>query len=302
MTISRVSNPRTVLPPETQRVPEVQGQGVTQARPEAEPVQEVAKTQAAEPLKDSYEEDPVSAAEWSARAAASGVQPREPAVVGVSEMEAAPSITGAKGWTQPTPVIPQTDPTNCGPATAAMLVRAAGGGQGQTDAELVKGLESKYANSQGTTPDQMGDMLAGQGFEVTRGASNFDRDALNTALAQGKKAVALVDSNLIQSGAEGGKAGGSAHWVEIDGKDAQGNYRINDSASGKSYSAGLQQLTDAMNTGWDSFNGGGMLIVQPKGGDTAALTHENENHSGTLGKTPGIGSKASAAGTRESGS
>ncbi|RYZ38516.1 MAG: hypothetical protein EOO71_23695 [Myxococcaceae bacterium] len=294
MTISRVSNPRTVIPPEAQRVSEAQ------ARPAPEPVQEVAKEQAAEHLKDTYDENPVAAAEWAARAA-NGVQ-QQPAVVGVSEMEAAPSIPGAKGWTQPTPVIPQTDPTNCGPATAAMLVRAAGGGEGQTDAQLVKGLESKYASSQGTTPDQMGDMLAGQGFEVTRGASNFDRDALNTALDQGKKAVALVDSNRIQSGAAGDKAGGSAHWVEIDGKDAQGQYRINDSASGKSYSVGLEQLTKAMNTGWDSFNGGGMLIVQPKGGDTASLTHENQNHSGTLGKTPGIGSKSSAAGTRESGS
>lgn len=304
MTVSPLVNPRTVVRPEPPRESTVQAPAVAQAQPPPEPVHEVAKP-AAELQKDTYEENPAVAAEWAARYAANGLQPQ--AVASTSEMEAAPSITdapatGAKGWTQPTPVIPQTDPTNCGAATAAMLVRAAGGGQGLTDAQLVKGLESKYSDAKGTTPDQMARMLAGQGFEVTRGASNFDRDALDKALSEGKKAVAMVDSNRIQPGSEGRAADGSAHWVEIDGKDAQGHYQIKDSASGTSYSVGLHQLTDAMNSGWSTFNGGGMLLVNPTGGDANALAHQNENHSASLGDTSGIGSKTAASGTRESGS
>ncbi|WP_158623403.1 hypothetical protein [Corallococcus sp. CA053C] len=57
-----------------------------------------------------------------------------------------------------------------------------------------------------------------------------------------------------------------------------------------------------MNSGWSTFNGGGMLIVNPTGGDVSALAHANEDHSASLGDTSGIGSKTASAGTRESGS
>jgi hypothetical protein len=305
MNVTRPQSPRVAPPPEQQRE-EPLTQGVeAPLRPAVEPVRETEPELAVELKKDTYTENPADAAEWASRYAASSLKPAQGP--DLSKMEEAPSISdrpasGAKGWTQPTPVMQQTDATNCGATAAAMLVRAAGGGQGQTDAELVKGLESKYSDAKGTTPDQMGQMLAGQGFEVTRGAANLDRDALNGALDSGKKAVALVDSNLIQPGTGANAPGGSAHWVEIDGRDAQGNYRVNDPATGSSYDVGLHQLTNAMNSGWSSFDGGGMLIVQPGSTDAASLTNTNANHSGTLGDSSGIGSKNSAAGSRESGS
>ncbi|WP_434299154.1 hypothetical protein [Corallococcus exiguus] len=297
MNVTRPQNLPPSLPPEQTAAP--QGNAPVQGHLAPEPVLETEQVTGFP--QDRFEESPEVAGQWAAQAAGAG-QPLGARPMELSRMEPAPSLTGAKGWAQQTPVLRQTDATNCGATAAAMLVRANGGGQGQTDAQLVQSLESRYSDSKGTTPDQMGQMLAGQGFEVTRGASQFDRDALNAALDSGKKAVALVDSNRIQPGASGDTSAGSAHWVEIDGKNAQGQYRIQDPASGSSYDVDLQHLTQAMNSGWDSFNGGGMLIVNPQGGDAGALAAANANHSATLGDSSGIGSKNSSFGSRESGS
>ncbi|GMU06606.1 papain-like cysteine protease family protein [Corallococcus caeni] len=302
MNVTRPQNLPPSLPPE--QAATTQGRAPVQGQRAPEPVQETEQLHALQ--QDRFEESPEVAGQWAAQAAGAG-QPLGAHPLELSQMEQVPSLTdakgsGAKGWSQQTPVLRQTDATNCGATAAAMLVRANGGGQGQTDAQLVQSLESRYSDSKGTTPDQMGQMLAGQGFEVTRGAANFDRDALNAALDSGKKAVAMVDSNLIQPGASGNTPAGSAHWVEIDGKNAQGQYRIHDPATGDKYDVDLQHLTQAMNSGWDSFHGGGMLIVNPQGGDAGALAAANANHSATLGDSSGIGSKNNSFGSRESGS
>jgi hypothetical protein len=297
MHITRFQKPPPSLP--TEQPATTQGTSQVQGQPPPEPVEETQEVSALP--QDRFEESPEVAAQWAAQAAGAG-QPLGARPMELSQMEPAPSLDGARGWAQQTPVMRQTDDTNCGATAAAMLVRASGGGQGQTDAQLVQSLQAGYSDSKGTSPKQMSDMLAGQGFEVTRGAAHFDRDALNGALDSGKKALALVDSNLIQPGASGNTPAGSAHWVELDGKSADGKYRVLDPNSGSSYDVDLQHLTRAMNSGWDSFQGGGMLIVNPKGGDTASLAASNVNHATPLGDSSGIGSKNNAAGSRESGS
>ncbi|WP_404369424.1 hypothetical protein ACIHQR_06610 [Corallococcus coralloides] len=302
MNVTRPQYHPVSLPTEQPAAP--QGNAQVQGQRAPEPVHEA--RQSTHLPQDRFEESPEVAGQWAAQAAQAG-QPQGARPLELSQMEQVPSLTDAKspdakGWAQPTPVLRQTDDINCGATAAAMLVRASGGGQGQTDAQLVQSLQAGYSDSKGTTPKQMSDMLAGQGFEVTRGASNFDRDALNAALDSGKKALALVDSNLIQPGASGTTPAGSAHWVEIDGKDAQGQYRIHDPATGSIHDVSLQHLTQAMNSGWDSFQGGGMLIVNPKGGDTSTLAASNVNHATPLGDSSGIGSKNNSFGSRESGS
>ncbi len=205
------------------------------------------------------------------------------------------------GWSQFTPVFRQSQQDNCGPAVAAMLVSSLGQAGDKTPEQLMNGFEAQYTNGAGTTPEQMGQMLAGQGVEVTRGAAKLDRDALDAALRAGHKVVALVDSNLISP--KHPQAPGSAHWVVIDGMDGKNSYRIKDPGRGTGYWIQLPRLTHAMNSGWSSYGGGGMLVVRATNQNASeqALAQENSKHSGTLGDEPGIGSNSASLG-RESAS
>jgi hypothetical protein len=111
----------------------------------------------------------------------------------------------------------------------------------------------------------------------------------------------MVDSNKILPG-EAKQEPGKAHWVVVDGKDAQGNYSVKDPGTGTGYSVGVNQLNDAVNSNWTTNNGGGMLVVEKaqEGVNESALAEKSGESSVLLGTTPGIGSNARGTFGRES--
>ena len=213
-------------------------------------------------------------------------------------------------WKTTTPVLKQTQPTNCGPASVAMLASSkgekalAGKEKGPAGKEkdltgaqkYMDKLEAKYTDGKsGTTSEQMGQMLSDAKLKVTLGAGHLDQAALDKALQKGQKAVAMVDSNLIRPG--GGRGAGASHWVVIDGKDKQGEYLVKNPATGSSYYLGAQQLSNAMSTSKDRYDGGGMLVVEAAG---HAKEGGTSKYTGELGSGPGIGSPGAGFG-REAG-
>lgn len=205
------------------------------------------------------------------------------------------------GWKRAMPVLRQTQPDNCGAAVAAMLIRAAERRPALSTAELMKRLEERHTDGNGTTPGQLTRMLGGQGFKVTRGANQFDMVALENALRGGHKVLAQVDSNLVFPGTAS-RGPGASHWVAIDGMDSKGRYLVKDPARGQSYYVDLHPLTRAVNARPHADQGGGMLVVESAIGTSRRdLWEEGAKHCGHLGNTPGIGSRTSLLG-RESGS
>jgi len=203
-----------------------------------------------------------------------------------------PSPRHGTGVTRHEHTVRQDTATDCGAAAVATLVRGAGKEKRKTDGQVMDALDKKFGGGKaGTTPDQIKDMLAHEGFEVERGASNFDQVALDAALARGDKALALVDSKKVRPGDS--QAQGAPHWVVVSGSDGKGNYHVQDPADGSSYDVGLNDLANAVNSGWNSYGGGGMLMVHDGGHASAgAIEQESAKHAGALGDTGGIGSNA----------
>jgi len=208
---------------------------------------------------------------------------------------AAPDAAPAKASTPPAgdKCVRQNTATDCGAAAVTTLVRETGKEAGHSNAQLMNGLDGRFAKGNGATPKEMSDMLAHEGFQVTRGADKLDQGALDNALGKGDKAVALVDSNKINP--NGGKGNGELHWVVVDGKNKDGSYQIKDPAMGTEYSVDTNRLRDAMSSAWSEHKSGGMLVVHNVG---AAATPETESaraeeaakHIDVLGVNGGIGS------------
>ncbi|MFY0564841.1 cysteine peptidase family C39 domain-containing protein [Archangium lansingense] len=204
-------------------------------------------------------------------------------------------------WGSSTPVLQQTEDANCGAATVAMLTKAKGGKEAVSDAQLMDELDSRFATKEGTTPKQLSDMLAHEGMAVKRGDSKLDKGALDGALKNGGKAVAMVDSNEISTKGNA-KEAGKAHWVVIDGMDDKGRYMVKDPGNGSSYFVKPEELNKAMDSGRSQHQAGGMLIVE-NAQDTApesVLAQESGKNVEALGTTPGGGSKSSRFGRESS--
>jgi predicted double-glycine peptidase len=204
-------------------------------------------------------------------------------------------------WATSTPVLQQTEDVNCGAATAAMLVRAKAGDAARSDAQLMDELGSKFASQEGTTPQQLARMLAHEGIEVKRSSSTLDKGALEGALHNGGKAVAMVDSNRISPGGTT-KPTGNAHWVLIDGMDEKGSYLVKDPSRATSYFVKADELDKAMSSGRETHQGGGMLLVENTTSQMPepVLAEEGAKKAEALGKKPGIGSNTQGFGRESS--
>jgi hypothetical protein len=199
------------------------------------------------------------------------------------------------------PVLQQTSDTNCGATAAVMAAGSRGKVAGVSDAQQVQELDSKFTNGQGTTPQQLAEMLGHEGMAVNQAAYKFADYTVDETLKKGGKLLAMVDSNQITPGADPQKAGG-AHWVVIDGKDDQGRYTVKDPGTGSSYGVDFNHLSNAVDQNWIKNNSGGMLLVEDAKGasSSAALGQENANKTTPLSNKPGGGSKGAETFGRES--
>ncbi|AKJ01222.1 papain like cysteine protease AvrRpt2 [Archangium gephyra] len=194
-------------------------------------------------------------------------------------------------WSSSTPVLQQTEDANCGAAAAAMLTKAKGGKEAVSDAELMGELGGRFASREGTTPKQMANMLAHEGMKVKAGTTSVDKDALESTLKSGGKAVAMVDSNEISKKGSA-QAPGKAHWVVIDGMDDQGRFMVKDPGSASSYFVKGEELNKAIDTGRNTHQAGGVLLVENAQTPEPApvVAQESEKNAEALGNTPGGGS------------
>lgn len=194
-------------------------------------------------------------------------------------------------WSSATPVLQQTEDANCGAAAVAMLTKAKGGKEAVSDEQLMGELGSRFATKEGTTPKQLANMLANEGIAVKKGATNLDKDALDGALRNGGKALAMVDSKKIATGGEAQEPG-KAHWVVIDGMDDKGRYMVKDPGTASSYFVKPEELNKAIDSGRNQHQSGGMLIVENAETPAPApvLAQEAEKNAEVLGNTPGGGS------------
>ncbi|WP_375771389.1 cysteine peptidase family C39 domain-containing protein [Archangium gephyra] len=196
-------------------------------------------------------------------------------------------------WSSATPVLQQTEDANCGAAAVAMLTKAKGGKEAVSDAQLMDELGSRFATKEGTTPTQLANMLAHEGMAVKKGATGLDKGALDGALKNGGKAVAMVDSKDITARGETQEPG-KAHWVVIDGMDEKGRYMVKDPGTASSYFVKPEELNKAIDAGRNKHQSGGMLIVeneQAAAPETESVrAQESARNAEALGNTPGGGS------------
>ncbi|ATB31915.1 hypothetical protein MEBOL_005387 [Melittangium boletus DSM 14713] len=231
---------------------------------------------------DSFEVAEVGAEQWSEKYAAGGVS-------GTDNVFAQEQLEKG-GWANDTVPTRQNNDIDCGAAVATMLSGAKNpmGAEGQR--QLMDQLQSQFGSAEGTTPEQMTQMLAHVGVEVRRGDATLDQNALAGTLSMGGKTAAMVDSNIIRPG--GGNEPGSAHWVVVDGMNSEGDYQVRDPSDGSTYYVKPEQLASAMDTARSQHNGGGMLFVENARAGEQDLLNAGSGKSEALGKGPGTGSKA----------
>lgn len=161
----------------------------------------------------------------------------------------------SQGWANKAPVIDQLRPngweefkqwdaagnrhimqngkSNCGPTSAAMVARAIGYGEGKTDAQLIRELgRVGGTTAAGSTPEGVANMVRHAGAQATVVYSPKDLRQLDAALAAGKMVIANGDYHATGvPGRDGSKMSG--HFCVVTGKDAQGNYIVNEPWNGK---------------------------------------------------------------------
>ncbi|MDC0708674.1 hypothetical protein POL68_09355 [Stigmatella sp. ncwal1] len=252
--------------------------------------------------KDSFEQASRSLADWASKY--SGVSSQAPDTsLEAPTLEASADLPdphlGLSAWEDEKPVVQQTKENNCAPAAVAELAKSEGKYEAQPTSEKMDALESRFTDGSGTTPHQMSNMLAHEGFEVVDGKAQVDAQSLDNAVLNDKKVMVQLDANKIAPGGDAQQPG-SAHWVMVDGKDAQGNYTVKDPSSGSKYSVDAEKLSSAVDASWKENGGGGMLVVDnAQGKDEATLAQANDDYVETLGNTPGGGSRGKATYGRE---
>jgi hypothetical protein len=161
----------------------------------------------------------------------------------------------SQGWADKAPVIDQLRPngweefkqwdpkagrnimengkSNCGPTSAAMVARAIGFGEGKTDAQLIRELgRVGGTTAAGSSPEGVANMVRHAGAQASVVYSPKDLSQLDAALAAGKMVIANGDYHATGvPGRDGSKMAG--HFCVVTGKDAQGNYIINEPWNGK---------------------------------------------------------------------
>jgi hypothetical protein len=203
------------------------------------------------------------------------------------------------GWASDAPVLQQNGDTDCGEAVVTMLKGAKKGQEQVAAQQSMSELKSRYGSVEGTRPTQMGDMLASERLEVKKSTTTLDKAALDGALHSGDKAAVMVDSNRIAGGTE--LPPGKAHWVLVDGMDDQGRYMVKDPGNGASYFVKTEELSDAIKTGRDTHQSGGMLIVgNADSKPEAELAEKNKKTAEALGQIPGTGSNTRRFGRESS--
>jgi hypothetical protein len=262
----------------------------TAAAPEVTPV---------EAPTDAYGAQEAQLSEWvqrfgalaSAVGTASATQPQQVACVSDLSSMKVPQLGGPADGAS---VLQQTKDSNCGSAVAVMLGKDKGTTGAKPSTETMDSLESRFTNGDGTTPHELSNMIAHEGAAVTQASGSFDKKLMDEALARDGKAAVLVDSNKVDPNAkDAGK--GRAHWVTVDGKDAQGNYTVKDPGTGKSVKMDAGALEDAVGTAWSEHNGGGMLVVEKAEGTTEAERAQRGGEIATaLGNSDGGGSRRGA--------
>jgi peptidoglycan hydrolase-like protein with peptidoglycan-binding domain len=185
----------------------------------------------------------------------------------------------AQSWVGKVPLIDQRWPkgatdqnysnakANCGPTSAAMVARALGYGGGKSDAELV--MEMKRVGgttAAGSSPGQVAKMIRHTGTPATviddpKGLGDLDK-----ALAEGKMLIANGD--YYATGVEGRNGNlSSGHFCVVTGKDAQGNYLVNDPWKGEP----VKFSREAMQNFFSEHKlKGGLVIVEKPGAGAAA--------------------------------
>lgn len=195
-------------------------------------------------------------------------------------------------WAQASALVKQLGQYDCGPATVAMLVRAQGGGQGLSDAALLKEVAGKLKKDKGpdtekqsTRPRDMVKMLNENGMQAVGVGTNASK--VDEHLALGRKLIVQVNTPGLFT---------PKHWVLVDGKDAKGNYVVKD-PNGTTYTQTKAQLDKSMSTMlWNKQWGGGYIAVDPNA--TKGLTAAQVEH--VLGADPTTGFKTRAGGTEVS--
>lgn len=148
--------------------------------------------------------------------------------------------------------------SNCGPTSMASIVRAFGGGEGLTDAQLINQLGAAGGTGEaGTGVDNVGVMArsAGLNAEVRYGT---DTDWIADQIDAGKMVVANGDYYSMAPHENAAKKGQGGHYIAVVGKDASGNFLVNDPADqpGGTKTVSPGELARFMN----SRQGGGNMI------------------------------------------
>lgn len=253
-------------------------------------------------FRDAFERAPQALAEWASKYAGAASEPLDtsleaPTLEATGELPD-PNL-GLSAWEDSGEVVKQTKENNCAPAAVAELKKSEGQYIDKPTGDLMNSLEDRFTDGTGTTPHQMSNMLAHEGFQVVDGKSQVDAQSLDNAVLNDKKVMVQLDANKLATG--DAQQPSSAHWVTVDGKDAQGNYTVKDPSSGSKYSVSADKLASAVDASWQKNGGGGMLVVDNAQGakDEATLAQENDDHIETLGNTPGGGSRGKATYGRE---
>jgi hypothetical protein len=252
-------------------------------------------------FRDAFERAPQALSEWASKFSGAPSEPLDTSLEAPT-LEATGELPdphlGASAWEDPGGVVQQTKENNCAPAAVAELKKSEGQYTEGPASELMDSLENRFTDGSGTTPHQMSNMLAHEGFKVEAGKSQVDAQSLDNAVLNDKKVMVQLDANKLATG--DAQQPGSAHWVTVDGKDAQGNYTVKDPSSGSKYSVSADELSSAVDASWQKNGGGGMLVVDnAQGTDEATLAQQNDDHIETLGNTPGGGSRGKATYGRE---
>jgi peptidoglycan hydrolase-like protein with peptidoglycan-binding domain len=185
----------------------------------------------------------------------------------------------AQSWVGKVPLIDQRRPngatdqnysnglSNCGPTSAAMVARALGYGEGKSDAALVMEMKNVGGTTAaGSSPQQVAKMIRHTGTPATviddpKGLGDLDK-----ALSEGK--MVIVNGDYYATGVEGRDGSrSSGHFCVVTGKDAQGNYLINDPWKGEA----VKFSRDAMQNFFSEHKlKGGLVIIEKPGAGAAA--------------------------------
>ena len=144
-------------------------------------------------------------------------------------------------------------PYNCAAASVAMLALGAGKKTNLTPAQLITELSKGIGTRDGSTPQDVAQMLDRAGLSLGGDAlaGDYSETKVQDYLKQGNKIIAQVgvmDKDTKEM---------SAHYVVIRGIDAKGNYEISDPLRNHSTTVTPKQLREAVKNAPPD---GGMLI------------------------------------------